>query len=331
MYKSKISKVKQEQSMKKIFSYVLMTLLSTSVLAQTKVIFDTDIGSDCDDAGAMAVLHKLADKGEVEILGVVYSSGKNKFGIGVCDAINTYYGRGDLPLGQNHRDDVGDPRDFFSKKIATDTPTFHHDVINSAMDLVSAYKMMLEKEQDNSITIITVGHPIGLVHLLRDDEGARLARSKVSRWVAMGGGGWNFSQNGMAEYIPELLEKCPCPLYLSSYGKSVITGNVKLPHTPENNPVRKAYESFIWNCLEKGRPSWDQIAVLFAVRPQYFKIESQGSVEQMEDKSVHWNNQKNNPKHYYVLPKISDAEMQDIIEGLMSEQPGKAQHAGSSK
>jgi len=172
--------------MKKVFSYMLITIMSTSVFAQTKVIFDTDIGSDCDDAGAMAVLHKLADKGEVEILGVVYSSGKNKFGIGVCDAINTYYGRGDLPLGQNHKDDVGDPRDFFSKQIATDTVMYHHDVISSAKDLVSAYKMMLEKEQDASVTIITVGHPIGLVHLLGDDEGVHLVRSKVSRWVAMG-------------------------------------------------------------------------------------------------------------------------------------------------
>jgi len=317
--------------MKKIFSCMLLMILSTSVLAQTKVIFDTDIGSDCDDAGALAVLHKLADKGEVEILGVVYSSGKNKFGIGVCDAINTYYGRGDLPLGQNHKDDVGDPRDFFSKQIATDTVTYRHDVISSATDLISAYKMMLEKEQDASVTIITVGHPIGLIHLLRDDEGVRLIRSKVSRWVAMGGGGWNFSQNGMAEYMPELLEKWPCKLYMSSYGEKVITGNIKLPHTPKNNPVRKAYESFIWNCLEKGRPSWGQIALLFAVRPQYFRIESHGSVQQMEDKSVQWNNRKNNPKHYNVLPKISDIEMRNIIEDLMSEQPNSTQRIESNR
>ena len=314
--------------MKKIFSYMLMTVLSTAVFAQTKVILDTDIGSDCDDAGAMAVLHKLADKGEVKILGVIYSSGKNKFGIGVCDAINTYYGRGDLPLGQNLNDDVGDPRDFFSKQIATDTATYHHDVINSAMDLVSAYKMMLEKEQDASVTIITIGHPIGLVHLLRDDEGVRLVKSRVSRWVAMGGGGWNFSKNGMAEYMPELLKNWPCKLYLSSHGAKVVTGNIKLPNTPKNNPVRTAYESFIWNCLEKGRPSWDQIALLFAARPQYFKIDSHGAVEQTENKSVRWNNRKNNPKHHRVLPKISDAQMRDIIEDLMSEQPGSAGRTG---
>jgi hypothetical protein len=327
-HEAQINKIQKEQHMKKISSYMLMTVLSTTVFAQTKVILDTDIGSDCDDAGAMAVLHKLADKGEVEILGVIYSSGRNKFGIGVCDAINTYYGRGDLPLGQNLNDDVGDPRDFFSKQIATDMATYHHDVIDSAMDLVPAYKMMLKKEQDASVTIITIGHPIGLVHLMRDDEGVRLVKSKVSRWVAMGGAGWNFGKNGMAEYMPELLEDWPCQLYLSSHGAEVVTGNIKLPHTPKNNPVRTAYESFIWNCLEKGRPSWDQIALLFAARPQYFEIDSHGFVERTEDKSVRWNRRKDNPKHHRVLPKISDGEMRGIIEDLMSEQPGSTGQIG---
>src|SRR5687768_16854650 len=39
-----------------------------------KVIFDTDMDSDCDDLGALAVLHALADRGEVEILATVTSS-----------------------------------------------------------------------------------------------------------------------------------------------------------------------------------------------------------------------------------------------------------------
>ena len=138
--------------MKKTAFCILTIVLCSTLFAQTKVILDTDIGSDCDDAGAIAVLHKLADKGEVEILGIIYSSGKNKYGIGVCDAINTYYGRGDLLLGQNLNDDVGDPRDFFSKQIATDAITYHHNVIDSAMDMVSAYKIMLKKEQDAFFT-----------------------------------------------------------------------------------------------------------------------------------------------------------------------------------
>ena len=40
------------------------------------IIFDTDMGSDVDDAGALALLHRLADLGEVELVGVIFSSGK---------------------------------------------------------------------------------------------------------------------------------------------------------------------------------------------------------------------------------------------------------------
>ncbi len=307
--------------MNRRFLSLFLIGFSATLFAKTKVILDTDMGSDCDDAGAMAVLHTLANKGEVELLGVIFSSAKNRFGSGVCDAINTYYGKGDLPLGQNVHDDVGDPRDFYSKKIATNTALYHHNVIDSSMDMVSAYKLMLKKERDDSVTIITIGHPIGLVHLMRDDEGAHLVEKKVSRWVAMGGGGWNLSKNGMAQYMSELLQNWPCKLYLSSHGATVITGNIKLPQTPENNPVRKAYEAFIENCLKKGRPSWDQIAVLFAIRPQLFKIDSMGSVEQMKDDSVHWNSKIDNPDHCRVLPAISDSALRDIIEGLMSEPP----------
>jgi sialidase-1 len=54
-------------------------------------------------------------------------------------------------------------------------------------------------------------------------------------------------------------------------------------------------------------------------------------VEQTEDKNVRWNNRTNNPNHYYVLPRISDTEMRDIIEDLMSERPGSAQRVESSE
>ncbi len=314
--------------MNKLCLSLFLIGFSTTLFAKTKVILDTDMGSDCDDAGAMAVLHQLANRGEVELLGVIFSSAKNKFGSGVCDAINTYYGKDNLPLGQNSHNDVGDPRDFYSKQIATNTALYHHDVVDTSMDMVSAYKLMLKKESDHSVTIITIGHPIGLVHLMRDDEGARLVKRKVSRWVAMGGGGWNLSKNGMAQYMTELLQNWPCKLYLSSHGATVITGHIKLPHTATNNPVRKAYEAFIGNCLITGRPSWDPIAVLFAIRPHLFKIDSMGSVEQMKDETVHWNSQINNPNHSRVLPAISDTALRDIIEGLMSEPPDSVAPVG---
>lgn len=286
------------------------------------VIFDTDIGSDCDDAGALAVLHALADAGEVKILGVIFSSGKNRFGVGTCDAINTYYGRGDLPLGQYQGTDVGDPSDSYTGKIAKDTKRFGHDVVDKAPDLVAVYRSLLQSQPDVSVTLCTVGHPHGLVHLLRDPLGAELVRKKVQRWVAMGMGGWNFRAMGMSAYCQELLDKWPMPFYLSPGGKTIKTGHRLLPKTPESNPVREAYR--LWGtgtALTSGRSSWDQVAVLFVARPELFTVQHTGRVERLADGNIAWNPDVQNPKHHLVTPKPSDEEMAGIIEDLMARTP----------
>ena len=311
-------------------AHTLATVLAMTLLlglcgadaAPPTVIFDTDMGSDCDDAGALACLNALADAGELEILGVIFSSGKNRYGVGTCDAINTWYGRGDLPLGQYQGTDVGDPRDSYTKRIATDTERFGHDVVDKAPELVTVYKSLLDSQPDKSVTICTVGHPHGLVHLLRDTRGKELVRTKVKRWVAMGTGGWNFQAMGMSEYCQELLDKWTLPFYMSPSGRSIKTGNRLLPETPETNPVREAYR--LWGkgtAITKGRSSWDQIAVLFVARPELFKVESTGRIERLADGEVVWNGEVDRPNHHLVTPKPSDEEMAGIIENLMARRP----------
>ncbi len=43
-------------------------------------------------------LHVMADRGEVELLGVMVS-GRNEWSAPCVDAINTFYGRPDIPIG----------------------------------------------------------------------------------------------------------------------------------------------------------------------------------------------------------------------------------------
>lgn len=292
------------------------------------IIFDTDIGSDVDDAGALAVLHRLVDLGEVELAGVIFSSGRNRFGVGVCDAINTWYGRGDLALGQYARDDVGDPQNLFSRQIATATNVFHHDVVDRAPDLVGAYKGMLRSACERSVTILTVGHPHGLVWLMRDPEGARLVRRSVLRWVGMAttpttpGRDWNLGANGTGAYMDELLSTWPTEVYFSPVGETVITGNRKLPGTPSNNPVREAYR--LWNnALKKGRSSWDQVAVLYTARPHLFEVQ-RGTMRHTSGPNIVWKPESAGSKHSRVLPKISESAVAEMIEDLMAQPPGES-------
>jgi inosine-uridine nucleoside N-ribohydrolase len=283
------------------------------------IIFDTDMGSDCDDAGALALLHKYADINKVNILGVIYSSGKNRHGIGVCDAINTYYCRSDIPIGQYAGNDVGDPNDNYSTHIAMDTIRFPHKIIDSSEDMMIVYKRILSSQPDHSVTIVTVGHPHALYFLINDQEGLNLIQTKVQKVVSMAGD-WNFCQVGAIQYTSDILEKLPVDMYFSESGTEILTGHKLLPKTPDNNPVREAYRLY-GSSLTNGRPSWDQIAVLFAIKPQLFQVDSIGSYVMNSENEVYWNAKINNPKHKYIRPETSNTELENLIEEMMAKSP----------
>src|SRR5687767_8231163 len=84
-------------------SILLTLLLHVCSVAQTAkkpvpVIFDTDMGPDYDDVGAIAMLHALADKGEANILATIASTKYN--GVGpVLSVFNTYFRRSLIPIG----------------------------------------------------------------------------------------------------------------------------------------------------------------------------------------------------------------------------------------
>lgn len=188
----------------------------------------------------------------------------------------------------------------------------------------------MEVELDGSVTIITVGHPVGLLYLMNDSKGKLLVEKKVKKWIAMTHtdttlqNDWNFGKNGTAPYIPGLLKIWPTEIYFSGAGKDIITGNVKLPKTYSPNPVKKAYELWGNNALKNGRSSWDQIAVLFAARPQYFNIR-EGKLIQNDYLETYWrpiaDKRDGIHSHFKVVPSIINEDMEAVIEELMSEKP----------
>lgn len=78
---------------------LLCTVAQESAAAQPKkVIYETDMCLDVDDVGGLAMLHALADQDEVEILAVTFNE-VHPSGAAAIDAINTWYGRGGIPVG----------------------------------------------------------------------------------------------------------------------------------------------------------------------------------------------------------------------------------------
>ena len=63
-----------------------------------RLIFDTDMGNDIDDALALGIIHALQDRGECTLLAVTLSK-DNAYSAAFVDLVNTFYGRGDIPVG----------------------------------------------------------------------------------------------------------------------------------------------------------------------------------------------------------------------------------------
>ena len=62
------------------------------------IIVDKDIGPDCDDVGALVVLHRLAQKYDIQVLGIINCT-SNPYGTGAIDVVSTFCGNKDIPIG----------------------------------------------------------------------------------------------------------------------------------------------------------------------------------------------------------------------------------------
>ena len=251
-----------------------------------RVILDTDLGIDVDDAGALAVLHALADKGEARILATV-ANVNDPYAPGALDAINTYYGRPDIPVGRNARKQysVATPwwRDHAPRFIRNLALEFPNDTSTSNLkSAVSVYRKALAAQPDGSVTIISVGFMQNLADLMASGSdstsslsGTALIKRKVKHLVVMGG---TYPQSDRDLYLKggrdispapaiRVLEDWPTTIVFTAGNVcgDIITGQTLARKTPRSNPVRAAYTLF--NDREgAGRDSWDLCSVLYAVR-----------------------------------------------------------------
>lgn len=280
-----------------------------------RVIFETDMSTDVDDVGALAVLHALADSGEAEILAIsfneVHPSGANAIG-----AINTWYNRGDIPIGI-YKGDLADPDE--SSYLDGIAANFPHDLpttpIPSSLEL---YRQVLREQPDNSVTIISVGFLNNLYDLLQTDS--NLVAQKVKELVVMAlliDDPYNTVRHGLIDKSEYVIHNWPTPLVISQHGESVHTG-ARLAETSAENPVREAYYRR-FNGQYKGRSSWDQIAVLYGVRglSNYFTEVTEGNGRLSN--GYEW--EMKDGFRSYLKVRLSDSEFVRIIENLMIKPP----------
>lgn len=314
-----------------------------------KIIFDTDLGPDCDDAGALAVLHGLSIRGEAEILGVMCST-TSPWCAPCADAINTYYGRGDIPVGTLKG--PGSPGgsdewygDSFNGFIAGYFPNrIRHK--EYALDAVSLYRRILANQPDSSVVITVTGALTNLKNLLVSTadslsplDGKSLVNRKVKLLSVMGGAyprgqESNFMVDPAA--TKQVVNEWPTPIMFSGFeiGEDLLTGPRLKTETPENNPVTYAYH--LWDLYfarqfepqfdpAKGiwpHSSFDQTAVLYAVRGlrNYWDSVQRGSNYIFEDGSNEWR-ESPDKEQSYLIEKMPRSALAEIIEDLMIVRP----------
>lgn len=294
------------------------------------VILDTDFAGDVDDVGALAVLHALADAGEAEILGVTISSG-NRYAARAVDTINTYYGRPDIPIGATW-DPAVSPDSAYTLELALDFP----NDIDIVPDAVALYRQLLSEQPDHSVTIVSVGFLTNLHNLLASEpdalsalNGSELVAAKVAKLVAMGGHfptselhpdgrEYNFALDTEAAYT--VIPQWPTPIIFSGFeiGVDIETGALLEAKTPEDNPVRVAYNLFNGGT---GRSSWDLTAVHVAVRglADVWQLCGPGYVSVYPEGRNDWESAQRQYAHYYMVNQASKAQIEALLDSLLIE------------
>ncbi|MEM6687950.1 MAG: nucleoside hydrolase [Planctomycetota bacterium] len=324
-----------------------MLNLSSPVSRATEpvhLIFDTDLGNDCDDALAMGVIHSLQSRGECELLAVTCTKDHplaSKF----ADAINTFYGRGEIPIGVCNSGVT--PHEGKFNVLAKQVDVFPSD-LGGDQDRIDAVKLLrqtLAKQPDGQTVIVQVGFSTNLANLIQSkpDEisslsGMELVKEKVRLISIMAGGFAHLtSEKGLAgahkeynvikdlESAKRLAGQWPTEIIWSGFeiGKSL-----PYPHQSilqdydyaERHPLPEAYT--LYNPPPHDRPTWDLTSVLIAVRPdhEYFKLSSPGEVT-VEDSGVTTFAEKPDGRDRYLI--LDEDQKTRITEALtlLSSQP----------
>lgn len=290
------------------------------------VILDTDMDSDVDDVGALAMLHNYEKQGKAKILGIIVTSDE-LYSASCTDAINTWYGRGDIPIGVSQTDSL---KSFsrYTKQISQQFPSKLKNN-TQAKDGTALYRRLLANEPDSSVVIITIGHLTSLSRLLASGPdaispltGQQLVDQKVKKWSCMGG---QYPSGKEANfYRPDPFSTVQCltkwrlPVTFVGWelGNLIVTGGAEFKTRGNTkSPVYKGYE--LYNNFA-GRASWDQLSVLEAIEgaEPLFNKATDGRCVVDADGSNTWIGPSNGT-HGYLKLKASAAVVQKHVEQLM--------------
>ena len=335
-------------SVKLLIPLLLAFLLTLSLAAEPiRLIFDTDMGNDVDDAIALAMVHGLESRGEVKLLAVTVTK-DNRWAAPYIDLVNTFYGRGEVPVGVVRNGKT--PEDSKMIRIPAERRrpdgsfVYPHKILDGreAPEATGLLRRVLASETDGAVTIVQVGFSTNLARLLESPadaasslDGRSLIARKV-RLLSMMGGAF---PDGKPEYNIEmdissaqkLVADWPTPIVASGYEVGL---NILYPASSmekdfryaADHPIAEAYR--LYKKMPYDRPTWDPTATLYAVRPGggYFSLSRPGKIQvdgQGKTKLI----AAPDGKHQYLMVSAEQGRraLQAMIE-LASAPPARLNH-----
>jgi inosine-uridine nucleoside N-ribohydrolase len=273
-----------------------------------RLIFDTDMGNDVDDAMALAIIHALQSRGECELLAVTVTK-DNKYAAPFVDLMNTFYGRGGIPIGMV-RGGVTPQDGKYLRQVVTaqdgGQPRYPHDLTDSAAapEATQLLRQVLAAQPDQSVVVVMVGFSTNMARLLASGpdaasplDGMGLVRQKVRLLSTMAGAfgpaeiakrqrEYNIIQDLPA--AKKVFAEWPTPVVASGWE----IGNA-IQHPAQSmredyrfvakHPLVEAYSYY--RGLTKDQSTYDLTSVLYGVRPDrdYFDLSPTGRIVVEDD------------------------------------------------
>src|SRR5690348_10831020 len=281
-------------------SVLILCLCAAAAAAPVRLIFDTDMGNDIDDAVALAMIHALESRGEAKLLAVTVTK-DNRWAAPFIDVMNTFYGRGGIPIGVVRGGKTPEDSNIIKLPVERRRPdgsfVYPHQLRDGrdAPEAVSVLRSILAKEHDGAVVIVQVGFSTHLARLLDSPEDRTLVKRKV-RLLSMMGGAF---PDGKPEFnikidIPaakKLFAGWPAPIVTSGYevGETILYPAASIEHDyayVHDHPLAEAYRDYM--TMPYDRPMWDPTAVLYAVRPDSFSLSPPGRITVDDEGRTHF-------------------------------------------
>jgi hypothetical protein len=309
-----------------------------------RLIFDTDICGDCDDVLALGMIHALQSRGQCQLLAVTISA-DHELAASFVNAVNTFYGRGEIPIGVVGKAGVAEKSAFLALAEQKDGEHFRYphrpNSQSPAPDATSVLRAALSAQPDRSVVIAQVGFSTNLARLLDSaaDEhsplsGLELVRRKVRLLSLMAGAFQPIEDNRhYLEYnvvkdvknAQALAERWPTAMVYSGFeiGIALPYPAVSIERDYGYVPHHPLAEAYIRrNPPPHNRPTWDLTSVLYAVLSDrgYFDVSPRGRVIVEPDGFTRFE-QGSNGNHVYLI--LRPEQTPRVLEALvqLSSQP----------